>query len=66
MKATQQQPSRKDYTNGSYYIGELNFTVEHGEGSVFFPDGTVLTGHFTQGVCLKARIVYSNGSIYEG
>ena len=47
------------------YEGEFVMDQKHGQGKLFFSDGSVFTGHFEENEMRKGKL-YSSGSIYEG
>lgn len=49
------------YSDGSYYFGEIKSLRPHGIGTIYYPDGTYLTGIFVYGV---KHGKFTKGDIY--
>jgi hypothetical protein len=51
--------------NNDYYSGHFDMNLT-GKGKYFSHEGSELDGTFEKGICVKGRITYKNGDIYEG
>ena len=58
--------TRKDYSDGSYFQGQMIGGSEHGAGTVMLTDGSLLKGTFTHGACTSATIEFGDKAEYRG
>ena len=52
--------------DGDLYEGELRNDHKHGQGTMRFADGRVFVGEYVNGQMTEGKMIYQDGSTYEG
>jgi hypothetical protein len=52
--------------DGDLYEGELRNDHKHGKGTMRFADGRVFVGEYVNGQMTEGKMIYQDGSTYEG